>query len=60
MKYTKPKFDEEWKEALRYREFEKMGKNKWIEIANNGEIKDYSDIKNVLNQDIIGLLLKNI
>ena len=49
MKYTKPKFDEEWKEALRYREFEKMGKDKWIETANRGEIKDYSDIKNVLN-----------
>ena len=27
MKYSKPNFEHEWSEALRYREFEKMGKD---------------------------------
>ena len=50
MKYTKPNFREEWKEALRYREFEKMGMKGWLDIAqNNFEITNYESIKDVLN-----------
>jgi hypothetical protein len=50
MKYTKPNFREEWKEALRYREFEKMGMRGWLDIAqNNFEITNYESIKDVLN-----------
>jgi hypothetical protein len=50
MKYTKPNFNEEWSEALRYREFEKMGKKGWLEVAqNNFEISNYDNIKGVLS-----------
>jgi len=54
MKYTKPNFKEEWMEALRYREFEKMGKDGWIDVAsNNYTITSYSKIKDVLgNTDL--------
>ena len=50
MKYSKPNFKEEWGEALRYREFEKMGMKGWLDIAqNNFEITNYESIKDVLN-----------
>jgi hypothetical protein len=54
MKYTKPNFKEEWMEALRYREFEKMGKDGWLDTAsNNYTITPYSKIKEVLgNTDL--------
>ena len=49
MKYTKPNLEDEWMEALRYREFEKMGKQGWIDIASkNYKVIPYSKIKNVL------------
>ena len=49
MKYTKPDLDKEWMEALRYREFEKMGKDKWMKIASeNFTITNYEKIKDVL------------
>jgi ribosomal protein S27AE len=48
IKYTKPNFSNEWEEALRYPEFEDMGKEKWIEIANQGKPESFSKIKNVL------------
>ena len=35
MRYLKPNLDYEWREALRYREFEKMGKKGWMDIASN-------------------------
>jgi len=50
MKYSKPNFEHEWSEALRYREFEKMGKNKWLEKASKDfEICNFSSIKEILN-----------
>jgi hypothetical protein len=49
MKYIKPNIDHEWMEALRYREFEKMGKEGWKDIAsNNYDITNYNKIKDVL------------
>jgi hypothetical protein len=49
MKYTKPNLEHEWMEALRYREFEKMGREGWIKAAkNNFEISNYKSIKDVL------------
>jgi hypothetical protein len=49
MKYTKPDLDKEWMEALRYREFEKMGKEGWMKLASeNYTITNYEKIKNVL------------
>lgn len=48
MKFHKPNFDFEWGEALRYREFEDMGKDAWIKLAKDGYIVKYSEIKDVL------------
>jgi hypothetical protein len=53
MKYSKPNFEHEWMEAIRYREFEKMGKKGWIEVAsNNYTIMSYSKIKRLKNVDL--------
>jgi hypothetical protein len=50
MKYVKPNLDYEWMEALRYREFEKMGKEGWLKVANDDfNITNYDKIKDVLN-----------
>ena len=50
MKYLKPNFEHEWMEALRYREFEKMGEEKWIEKAsNNFDITNYNKIKDYID-----------
>ena len=50
MKYLKPNFDHEWMEALRYREFEKMGKEGWLKVADeNYDITNFEKIKDVLN-----------
>ena len=49
MKYSKPNLEHEWMEALRYREFEKIGKKGWIKIAqDNFQIINYNHIKDVL------------
>lgn len=49
MEYTKPNLGHEWMEALRYREFEKMGEKGWLDIASkNYTITSYSKIKDVL------------
>ena len=50
MKYSKPNFEHEWSEALRYREFEKMGKDGWIQKASKDfEISNFKSIENILN-----------
>jgi hypothetical protein len=50
MKYSKPNFEHEWSEALRYREFEKMGEEKWIKKASKDfNITNYKKIEDVLN-----------
>ena len=46
--YTKPNFEHEWEEAIRYPEFEEMGKEGWLKAAKNGSITKYSKIKDVL------------
>ena len=33
MKFKLPNFDFEWEEAKRYPELEKLGKDKWIQLA---------------------------
>lgn len=48
MKYSKPNFENEWNEAVRYPEFKDMGKEKWLEIADQGEPESFSKIKDVL------------
>jgi hypothetical protein len=49
IKYSKPNFEKEWDEAERYPEFKEMGKNKWVELAQQGSITKLSKIKNVLS-----------
>lgn len=48
IKYTKPNFATEWEEANRYPEFQDMGKEKWIEVANQGKPIAFSKIKDTL------------
>jgi hypothetical protein len=46
--YSNPNFSAEWEEANRYPEFEEMGKQGWIDIAQKGYTTSYSKIKDVL------------
>ena len=48
IKYSNPNFDNEWEEAERYSEFVKIGKEEWINIANQGQPVPYSSIKDKL------------
>ena len=48
IKYNTPNFDAEWKEAVRYPEFNNMGKESWIRTARVGQPVSYSSIKDVL------------
>jgi hypothetical protein len=49
IKYVKPNFSNEWEEALRYPEFEYMGKEEWLKIASQGKPESFSKIKNILS-----------
>jgi len=48
IQYNNPNFSKEWMEAKRYPEFKEMGKQKWIELAQQGSITKLSKIKSVL------------
>ena len=48
LKYAEPNFNAEWEEAIRYPEFEEMGKEGWLKLAKQGLPLKYSKIKNVL------------
>lgn len=53
--FVKPQLDVEWGEAERYPEFQKIGKEAWIELAKKGKeitITDASDINNTDAADI--------
>jgi len=39
--YSNPNFSTEWEEAIRYPEFEEMGKQGWIDIAKKGYITSF-------------------
>ena len=47
--YSKPNFDHEWEEAKRYPEFEEIGKEGWIDLANKGYTTTYSNISDELS-----------
>ncbi len=50
MKYKKPNFEREWYEAIRYPEFEEMGRKGWLEFTSqNFIITNYENIKDTLN-----------
>ena len=46
-----PNFDFEWDEAKRYPEFERLGKDKWIELAKTGKAVTITDASNINNTD---------
>jgi hypothetical protein len=48
LKFKAPNFDLEWEEAIRYPEFEEMGKEKWLDLAAGGYLIKYSEIKGML------------
>lgn len=51
LKYSTPKFEEEWKEARRYPEFKRLGKDKWIELAKTGKPVRITSVKDINNTD---------
>ena len=48
IEYTKPNFEYEWEEAIRYPKFKKMGFNNWVKTAQKGYEVNFSDIKDKL------------
>ena len=48
VQYSKPNFENEWEEAIRYPEFQEIGKEEWIKLAKQGSIIKFSKIKDVL------------
>lgn len=51
MDYVNPRFDIEWEEAMRYPEFQKIGKTEWMKIAQQGKVFDWSTLREVGNVD---------
>ena len=51
LKYTTPKFEEEWKEARRYPEFKRLGKDKWVELAKTGKPVRITSAEDINNTD---------
>ena len=48
---VEPKFEFEWEEAVRYPEFKKLGKNKWIELAKTGKAITITSAEDINNTD---------
>jgi len=49
--FVKPQFDVEWEEAARYPEFQKIGKDAWIELAKKGKSVTIKSAKGINNTD---------
>ena len=49
--FVEPNFDYEWEEANRYPEFQKIGKEKWIELAKKGEVVTITSATGISNTD---------
>jgi len=49
--FIKPNFDYEWEEANRYPEFQKIGKDAWIELAKKGKAVTIKSAKDINNTD---------
>jgi hypothetical protein len=49
IQYTKPNFAHEWNEAERYPEFQEMGKEKWVQLAQQGYVTKLAKIKSLLS-----------
>jgi hypothetical protein len=53
IKYSSPNFEYEWKEAERYPEFRKIGKDAWIELAKKGKAVTIKSAKGINNTDAV-------
>jgi len=51
IKYNAPNFEYEWEEAVRYPEFNKLGKQAWIELASKGRAVTIRSTKDINNTD---------
>jgi hypothetical protein len=49
--FVEPQFDVEWDEAARYPEFQKIGKEAWIELAKKGTAITIKSAKGINNTD---------
>lgn len=49
--FKEPNFDFEWNEAIRYPEFERLGKKQWISLVKLGCKVMITSVKNVNNTD---------
>src|SRR6056300_184119 len=49
--FTKPNFNYEWEEANRYPEFQKIGKDAWIELAKKGKVVTITSATGISNTD---------
>ena len=53
IKFIRPNFDREFDEAKRYREFKRLSKKEWVDIAKEGSITTFEKIKkNLGNIDL--------
>ena len=48
IKFIKPNFEHEFEEAKRYREFKRIPKKEWVDLAKDGSVTSFSKIKNYL------------
>jgi aspartate 1-decarboxylase len=48
IKFVKPNFEHEFEEAKRYREFKRIPKKEWVDLAKDGSVTSFSKIKNYL------------
>jgi len=48
IKYITPDFEHEFEEVVRYRDFQRMSKKEWVNLAKKGSVVSYSEIKNKL------------
>ena len=51
IKFVEPNFNSEWEEANRYPEFQKIGKQAWIELAKKGKAITIKSAKDINNTD---------
>jgi len=49
--FVEPNFDYEWEEANRYPEFQKIGKDAWIELAKKGKVVTITSATGISNTD---------
>ena len=50
-KFLRPNFSKEWEEAKRYPEFLRLGKLKWIDLANTGKPHSLTEVSDINNTD---------